>query len=101
MLSIKRFSDGTELKFVLKGTLDRLTADDLLKELTGSRLKGVQRLCFDMAELQYISSAGLRVMLIAERALQSHDGKIVLINLRPEVRQVFEDVGFLKFVEVE
>ena len=101
MLSIKRFSYGSELKFVLKGTLDRLTADDLLKEVTGNGLKGVDRLCFEMSELQYISSAGLRVMLIAERALQSHNGKIVLINPRPEVRQVFEDVGFLKFVELE
>ena len=101
MLSIKRFSDGPELKIVLRGTLDRLSSDDLLREVTSNGLKGVQRLVFDMAELQYISSAGLRVMLIAERALQKNNGKIIIMNTKPEVKQVIEDVGFLRFVEVE
>ena len=98
MLSIKRFSDGPELKIVLRGTLDRLSSDDLLREVTSNGLKGVQRLVFDMAELQFISSAGLRVMLIA---LQKNNGKIIIMNMKPELKQVFEDVGFLRFVEVE
>lgn len=101
MLSIKRFSDGTELRIVLKGSLDRTSSDDLLKEVTGNGLKGVNRLVFDMGELKYISSAGLRVMLIAEKALSKNDGKLVCMSMQSEVRQVFEDVGFLKFVEIE
>ena len=61
---------------------------------------GQTRMVFDMIDLNYISSAGLRVLLMAARDLQAQAGKAVFCNLSEQIRQVFEITGFDKILSV-
>ncbi len=100
MLTIKTRTEGKTVTLTLRGSLDKLSSDELLDHIHKIGLRGVEKLIFDMQDLLYISSAGLRVMLIAEKALEKK-GTITIRNMRQEVKQIFEDVGFTRFMEVE
>lgn len=85
---------------VLKGRLDSGNAGELEKGLGSLFTQPGQKAVVDMEKLDYISSAGLRVVLmLAKRARQS-GGRLLLSCLAPSVREVFEISGFLKIVEV-
>lgn len=98
MLSIKRFWNRRELTLVLRGSLDRMSSEDLLEEIHKDGLKDVDKLIFDMEEVEYISSAGLRVILIAEKAMENK-GELTIRNMKPMVKKIFEDVGFNRFLD--
>ena len=98
MLSIKRFWNRRELTLVLRGSLDRMSSEDLLEEIHKDGLKDVDKLIFDMEEVEYISSAGLRVILIAEKAMENK-GELTIRNMKPMVKKIFEDVGFNQFLD--
>lgn len=84
----------------LKGRLDSANAGELEKGLGDLFTQPGQKAVVDMEKLDYISSAGLRVVLmLAKRARQS-GGRLLLSCLAPSVREVFEISGFLKIVEV-
>jgi anti-sigma B factor antagonist len=59
---------------------------------------GTQRLVVDLSQLEYVSSSGLRVFLLAAKRLQATDGKIVLCALKDQIRQVFDLAGFSSFL---
>ena len=83
----------------VKGRLDSATAGDLDKALQSLFTETGTRAVIDLAALDYISSAGLRVMLmLAKRAKQSQ-GRLILCSLSPHVREVFEISGFMKILE--
>ena len=65
---INQHKNGTELTIVLEGRLDTTTSPELEKALTES-LDGITELCFDFEKLEYISSAGLRVLLAAQKIM--------------------------------
>lgn len=79
--------DGTNVTILQGAVRERLEADQT-------------RLVFDMVDLNYISSAGLRVLLMAARDLQAQGGKAVFCNLSEQIRQVFEITGFDKILAV-
>jgi anti-anti-sigma factor len=84
----------------IQGRLDSATAGDLEKSLQGLYAEPGTRAIVDLTKLDYISSAGLRVMLmLAKRAKQSQ-GRLVLCGLSPQVREVFEISGFTKILEM-
>ena len=83
--------NGTEEFVALEGRLDTLTAPDLEKEL--NPLDGVGSLCIDCKDLEYISSAGLRVLLSLQKTMNKQ-GTMTLLNVRQEVMEVFELTGF-------
>ena len=83
-------NDSTK-QVALNGRLDTLTAPDLEKEL--NPLDGITELCIDCKELEYISSAGLRVLLSLQKTMNKQ-GKMTLTNVRQEVMEVFELTGF-------
>jgi len=73
----------------------------ILKGAVRERLEaGRANIVFDLVELNYISSAGLRVFLMAARDLQAHGGKATFCNLSDQIRQVFEITGFDKILSV-
>jgi anti-anti-sigma factor len=76
----------------LDGRLDNETAEDLDKEVDKLLDSPVNVLVFDLANLEYISSAGLRSIFRAQRAMADRSGKIVLVHARPQVQKVFEIV---------
>lgn len=98
-MTISQKTDGDKLIISLDGRLDTLTAPDLEKEVQKS-LNGVGELIFDFEKLEYISSAGLRVLLAIER-MMSDQGTMKVINANEIVREVFEVTGFRDIITVE
>jgi anti-anti-sigma factor len=78
----------------IKGRLDASTANTLEEKLLASMDAGERRLALDCSQLDYISSAGLRVLLVAVKRLSSSNGKIVLYALKDQIKEVFDITGF-------
>ncbi len=98
-MTITKTQTGTDLTVAVSGRLDTLTAPELEKDLFAS-LDGVQTLTLDFSGLDYISSAGLRLLLNAHKAMAGKGGmKVVHIN--EVVREVFEVTGFLDVLNIE
>ena len=92
-------NNGTGLVISLDGRLDTTTAPQLEAELrTG--LDGVQDLTIDMEKLVYISSAGLRVLLKAQKVMNKQ-GKMTVKNVSQEIKDVFEVTGFDELLNIE
>jgi anti-sigma B factor antagonist len=82
----------------LSGKLDATTAKTFEDKILGVINSGTQRLVVDLSQLEYVSSSGLRVFLLAAKRLQATDGKIVLCALKDQIRQVFDLAGFSSFL---
>ena len=82
----------------LSGKLDATTAKTFEDRILGVINSGTQRLVVDLSQLEYVSSSGLRVFLLAAKRLQATDGKIVLCALKDQIRQVFDLAGFSSFL---
>lgn len=82
------------------GHLDSTSSPELERVLTECLAAGTRRLLFDFSDLDYISSAGLRVVLLAGKRLRPVQGKMALIGMRNVVREVFEMSGFLTLFAV-
>ena len=91
--------EDTTLTVALDGRLDTLTAPQLEDKLEDS-IEGVEKLVFDLEKLQYISSAGLRVLLSAMQIMEEQ-GELKVRNARPEVMDVFEVTGFIDYLSFE
>ena len=98
-MTIDKKIDGSELTLTLIGRLDTNTAPQLENELKAS-LGGVESLTLDFAGLDYLSSAGLRVLLTAHKAMMGKEGmKITHVN--DVVQEVFEVTGFSDILTIE
>ena len=96
---INKKKDGTTLTLAVQGRLDTTTAPELEKEIkTG--LDGVTELIMDFEDLDYISSAGLRVLLSAQKAM-SKQGSMKVIHVKELVMEVFEVTGFADILTIE
>jgi anti-anti-sigma factor len=82
------------------GRLDSVTSNELERVLTENLDAGATRLVFDFVDLDYISSAGLRVVLLAGKKLRATQGKMALIRMSDVVKEVFEMSGFLNLFAV-
>ncbi|MBQ1390993.1 MAG: STAS domain-containing protein [Firmicutes bacterium] len=98
-MEMKQTKEGKNLLIALEGRLDTLTAPELEKELN-SALEGIEELALDFADLEYISSAGLRVLLSAQKTM-NNQGRMVIRNANETVREVFEVTGFDEILTVE
>ena len=78
----------------ISGRLDSGTSDSLGQRLHQLIDRGERRLVIDAEKLDYISSTGLRVLLVAAKHLKAIDGRIVLSSLKPHILEVFEIAGF-------
>ena len=98
-MDINQKSEGTTLTIALSGRLDAVSARDLDKVISTS-LDGVKDVIFDLADLSYVASAGLRVLFVAQKRMKKQ-GSMKLINVRPEVKQIFEVTRFIDFFTIE
>lgn len=98
-MQIEKTQNGTELTVALTGRLDTMTAPGLETELDGS-LEGAEKLVLDLAKLDYISSAGLRVILSAHKAM-SRKGGLIVRGANEIVREVFDVTGFSDILNIE
>lgn len=98
MLEIQTEQNGAEYTVYLSGRLDTNTSPDLeatLREL----FDGMDELIFDLEKLDYISSAGLRVLLSAQKVMNDRGGMVVR-NVNDDVMDVFEMTGFIDFLSI-
>ena len=98
-MEIKKELNGTALTIRVIGRLDAGSAPELSKELT-TALDGVTDLTFDFAELQYIASAGLRVLLVAQKRMNKQ-GSMKLIHVNESVMEVLDMTGFASLMTIE
>ena len=98
-MTITKKQDGTNLEIALDGRLDTTTAPDLEKELNAC-LDAADTLTLDFADLAYISSAGLRVLLSAHKAMSAKGGMKVT-HANEIVKEVFEVTGFADIIDME
>ena len=78
----------------LSGRLDTTTAKAFEEKILAQIESGERRFVIDLAQLDYVSSAGLRVFILAAKRLNSMNGKIVLCSLKDPVKEVFDIAGF-------
>ena len=91
MLNITQNVNGDELVLSLDGRVDMTTAPELEERLQSS-LSDISVLKFDLEKLEYISDDGLNVFLFAQK-IMSRQGKMILMNITDEVRDIFDEAG--------
>jgi len=99
-MTIGQERSGTVLVLSPTGRLDRGGAAEAEAEILGHIERGERRLVLDLAGLDYVSSAGLRTVLVIAKRLRQEQGAIVLCGFQPHVRDVFEISGFLSILDV-
>ena len=99
MLNIIKNANANVLKVILEGRLDTTTAPQLEAELT-SALSGVTDLKFNLEKLDYISSAGLRVLLSTQKTMNKQ-GTMVISNVPAQVKEIFDVTGFSDILTIE
>lgn len=98
-MEIQREQNGGELDITLSGRLDTATAPRLEAELKRS-LDGVERLVLDLGALEYMSSAGLRVLLAAQKVM-NRQGEMIVRRVNETIMEVFEVTGFVDILTIE
>ena len=99
-MEINKNLDGSKLTVALSGRLDTTTAPVFEKELKES-LNGVTELTLDFSALEYISSAGLRVLLSAQKLLNASHGTMKITGANEIVKEIFEVTGFSDILTIE
>ena len=99
MLNITKNAENTALTVALEGRLDTTTAPQLENELAAS-LDGVTELTLDFEKLEYISSAGLRILLSAQKRMNKQ-GSMLIRNANEDIMDIFEATGFSDILTIE
>ena len=99
IMEINKIKDGTALTIELEGRLDTVSAPQLETELKKS-ISGVETLIFDFAKLEYLSSAGLRVLLSSQKVM-NRQGQMIIKNVNSTIADIFEVTGFSEILTVE
>ena len=98
-MTIDKQLNGTELTITLSGRMDTTTAPQLEAELKAS-LGGVESLILDFTELDYLSSAGLRVLLAAQKQMNKQ-GSMVVRHVNETIAEIFDVTGFCDILTIE
>ena len=96
---IEEVKEQDQLILKIKGRLDTTTAPQL-EQATGEKLTGLQKLVLDFTALEYISSAGLRVLFLAQK-IMNRQGKMVVRGANENVMEVFEITGSVDIMTIE
>ncbi len=99
IMTINEKKEKSKLSIALEGRLDTMTAPQLEAKLKQS-IGDVTELSFDFAKLEYISSAGLRVLLFAQKVMNSQ-GSMTVSNVNETVMEVFEVTGFVNILDIQ
>ncbi|MCR5099554.1 MAG: STAS domain-containing protein [Lachnospiraceae bacterium] len=99
MLDINKVVDGDKLTIVLNGRLDTTTAPELESQVNAS-LSGITSLIFDISDMEYISSAGLRVLLSSQKAMNKQ-GSMKVCHPTDDVKEIFDVTGFSDILTIE
>ena len=98
-MTIEKNVNGTELTIAITGRLDTTTAPQLEAEFK-QNIAGVEKLVLDFAALEYLSSAGLRVLLAAQKVMNKQ-GEMIIKNVNETINEIFEVTGFVDILTIE
>jgi anti-anti-sigma factor len=98
-MKIDTKKDGNSLLINLEGRLDTNTFQDL--EKVTDNIDGIKKLTFDFEKLDYISSAGLRVLLTCQKKMNNISGTMIIKNVKEEIQEVFDMTGFSNLFTIE
>ena len=98
-MKIEKQLNGTELDVKISGELNSATASEL-EAVIKNDLNGVKSLIIDCQELDYMSSAGLRVLLVAQK-IMIKQGSMVLKHINETVKEIFDITGFINILTIE
>ncbi len=98
-MNITKTKTGSSLTIALEGRLDTTTAPELEKLLSGE-IGGVEELVIDMSALDYLSSAGLRVLLGAQKTMNKQ-GSMKVVHVNETIMEIFEVTGFSEILTIE
>ena len=98
-MTIEKNLNGTELTVTIVGRLDTTTAPQLEAEFK-QNINGVEKLVLDFADLEYLSSAGLRVILAAQKVMNKQ-GEMIIKNVNDTINEIFEVTGFIDILTIE
>lgn len=98
-MNIMKKQENDTLVVALEGRLDTTTAPELDRELKAST-NGVKTLTFDFAKLEYISSAGLRVLLSTQK-IMNKQGEMIIKNVNDTILEVFDITGFSSIMNIQ
>ena len=96
---IEKNLNGTELTVTVVGRLDTTTAPQLEAEFK-QNIGGIEKLVLDFASLEYLSSAGLRVLLAAQKVMNKQ-GQMIIKNVNDTINEIFEVTGFIDILTIE
>ena len=99
-MEIIKTKNGMTLEVKILGRLDTNTAPELDDNIKKD-IDSVETIELDLKELDYISSAGLRTVLVIHKAMSAKKGKLVIKNIKDEVMEVFDMTGFSSFLNIE
>ena len=99
-MEVKFDKQDSNLTVVISGNIDTVTAPELDAKLQ-ENIAGVKDLVLDFAAVDYISSAGLRVILMTNQLMEDVDGNMTVKNVNEDVRDVFEMTGFDSLLNLE
>ena len=99
-MTIEKNLIGSELTVAVVGRLDTTTAFSMESSLKES-YAGVEKLVLDLSGLEYLSSAGLRVLLGAQKIMNKQGGEMIVRNVNATVREIFEVTGFIDILNIE
>ena len=98
-MTIEKAREGSKLTIALAGRMDALTAPELGK-VVDNELGGIKELIFDLKDLEYTSSAGLRQLLAAQQ-IMDEQGTMVVKNASDAVMDIFDETGFTDILDIE
>ena len=98
-MTIEKNLNGTELTVTIAGRLDTSTAPKLESEIKES-IQGLSKLVLDFTSLEYLSSAGLRVLLSTQKTMNKQ-GEMIIKNVNETINEIFEVTGFIDILTIE
>ena len=98
-MKINKTLNNDELTLAISGELNTTTYQEL-EDVVKNSLNGIKKLVFDFKELEYISSAGLRVLLVSKK-LMDQQGKLIVKNANSSVKEIFDITGFTNILDFE
>ena len=97
-MEIQLKTSGQQLKVTLKGFLDTMTSPQLEEKLDLSK---ITELVIDLKSVEYVSSAGLRVLLSFHKTMMAKGGKLIITNLTDSVKEIFDMVGYSAILNIK
>lgn len=100
-MNVEITQTDNQVTVTLEGRLDTVTSSEFEKKLTPYLSMQAVELIMDCSAMEYISSAGLRVVLMAHKSITAKGGRFIVRNLSKEVRSVFDMTGFSRILTIE